>query len=144
MTRDVPWFRFLTGFLVLWPALYGLGRIGTTSIDHGVATAAVVLALAVVVESHVSKTAWANVPARLGLGRPGFRAMVAALIVSLIVLATLPAYAYFAGEHLQLADDVGRGQRLRLGGLATAVWLTRITRSMRMLSRPPEVHPGIG
>jgi len=102
MTRDVPWFRFFAGFLILWSALYGLGRIGTASIDHGVIAAAVVIALAVVVESRVLKTPRADIPARLGLSRPGSRAMVAALIVSLIVVATLPAYAYIAGEHLEL------------------------------------------
>ena len=102
MTAHHAPLRFLFGFAVLWSVLYGFGRIGETSIDHGVPAAITILFLALLLERRVLGTPLRDVPARLGLGRPGVRALVAAVFVSLITLAALPAYAHIADEHLEL------------------------------------------
>jgi membrane protease YdiL (CAAX protease family) len=102
MTSHHTPLRFVFGFAVLWSVLYGFGRIGETSIDRGVIAAITILFLALLLEAGVLATPRRDVPARLGLGRPGVRALVAALFVSLITLAALPVSAHLANEHLKL------------------------------------------
>jgi membrane protease YdiL (CAAX protease family) len=102
MTRDVPWPRFLAGFAVLWSVLYGLGRLGSTSMEHGLIATLVMIALAAGVEVALLGRPREQLTVRLGLGRPAARSMTAAAVVSLIVVAALPVYAHLSGEALAL------------------------------------------
>jgi membrane protease YdiL (CAAX protease family) len=94
--------RFAFGFAVLWSALDALGRVGDTSIDHGVAAAVALIGIAVYVETRIVGTARREAGAQLGLGRPSRRGLAAGLLVALITVAALPAYALITGENLEL------------------------------------------
>ena len=140
-----PWPRFLVGFAVLYGVLaFTSGRDGTGR--HGLAVLAAVLVAAVLVERVLFRRPWAEMPALLGLRRPGRQAMAAAVVVSALVLLVYPLFAAVSGTAVSLRPDwpwllvgvlamnglaeemVWRGfayRRLREGrSFGTAVWLT--------------------
>jgi len=141
----MSWPRFVVGFAVLYGVLaVTSGRDGTGR--SGLAVLAAVLAAGVLVERFLFRRPWATVPALLGLGRPGGRALGAAALVSAVVLLVHPLFAAVSGASVHLRPDwlwlllgvfamnglaeelVWRGfafRRLREGrSFATAVWLT--------------------
>ena len=86
------WLRFLAGFAVLYGVLAGLAEFDATG-RFGLVILAGVLATAVAVEWVLDGTRPAESVRRLGLGRPGGRALLVAIVVSALVLLTYPLAA---------------------------------------------------
>jgi membrane protease YdiL (CAAX protease family) len=95
------WPVLLAGFLVV----YGVLAIGTaldTTTRFGLLTLAAVVCAAAVTERLQTRSEWAVVRERLGLGRPGLPALVAATAVSLLVLSVHPLTASLTGGTVAL------------------------------------------
>jgi hypothetical protein len=143
--RGSLWARFLVGFLVIWGVLAGITEIDASGRIGLLVLAATMLA-AVLVEVLLFGTPRDRVLATLGFRRPRGRPMLAAAVVSVIVLGVYPLLTAVTGETVVLRDDwawllIGlfalhglaeelawRGYtfaRLRAGRtFARAVWLT--------------------
>ena len=98
------WARFLLGFAVLYGMLAGLAAADPTG-RWQIATAAVVLLTAVIVERVLYGTPVSGLRRRHGLGRPGGRAVVTAIGVSALVLGVFPLFAVMTGAALVLRPD---------------------------------------
>lgn len=139
------WPRFLGGFLLVYGVLAVGSRLDPTA-RSGLAVLAAVLAAGVLVERALFGRAWTDAPGLLGLGRPGGRALAAAIVVSGLVLLVYPLSWLVTGTAVRLRPDwwwlllgvfalhglaeefVWRGyafRRLREGrSFRSAVWLT--------------------
>jgi membrane protease YdiL (CAAX protease family) len=95
---------FIPLFLVLefGPTLL-LPRIGQTWAV--LVAAAVMLGLAVVIERLLFKYAPSQALRQLGYGRPGWRAVVVALILSGVMLLFFPVLSFVSGARLSLKSD---------------------------------------
>jgi membrane protease YdiL (CAAX protease family) len=153
-TRDEPvatvrsWVRFLAGFAVLGAVLLGTSALDATG-RWGLAILAAVLATALAVEAMEAMARRCTLAAalrRVGLGRPGGRALALAAVVSGLVLLAFPLTAVVSGTAPALRPDwpwllvgvlafhglaeelVWRGyvfRRLRAGrGFRAATWWT--------------------
>lgn len=89
---------------MLYGTLAGLAAADPTGRWH-VATAAVVLLTAVIVERVLYGTPVSGLRRRHGLGRPGGRAVVTAIGVSALVLGVFPLFAVMTGAALVLRPD---------------------------------------
>jgi membrane protease YdiL (CAAX protease family) len=86
------WLRFLAGFAVLYGVLAGLAEFDATG-RFGLVILGGVLGTAAAVEWVLDGTRPAESVRRLGLGRPGGRALLVAIVVSALVLLTYPLAA---------------------------------------------------
>ncbi len=98
------WVRFLAEFAVLCGVLLGVSALDATG-RWGLAILAAVLLTAVVVEMIRHRASVADVLRRLGLGRPGGRALALAAAVSGAVLLVFPLTAAVSGTSVQLRPD---------------------------------------
>jgi Type II CAAX prenyl endopeptidase Rce1-like len=98
------WLRFLLGFGVLYGVLAGLAEIDATG-RFGLVILGAVLAAAVIVERLLDGTGPAQSMRRLGLGRPGWRALLVALFVSALVQLVYPLVAVITGAAPALRPD---------------------------------------
>lgn len=98
------WLRFLVGFTVLWGALAGTSHFDPTA-RWGPAVLAAVFVAAIAVEKILYPAPLHEVLGRVGLGRPGPRALVAAAGVSGLILLVYPVYALVEGHRLTLHED---------------------------------------
>jgi membrane protease YdiL (CAAX protease family) len=98
------WLRFLVGFGVLWGVLAGTSHFDPTA-RWGLAILAAVLLTAVAVERFLYPAPLRVVVTRLGLGRPGLRALILAAGVSALVLGVYPVYAVIEGQRLMLHQE---------------------------------------
>jgi membrane protease YdiL (CAAX protease family) len=96
--------RFLLGFGVLYGVLAGLAEIDATG-RFGLAILAAVLAAAVAVERLLDGTGPAQSVPRLGLGRPGWGALLLALLLSALVQLVYPLVAAITGAAPALRPD---------------------------------------
>jgi membrane protease YdiL (CAAX protease family) len=98
------WARFLAAFGLLYAVL-----IGTSSVDAtgrwGLAILAAVMLTAVIVENVHHRTTLPVALRRLGLGRPGGRALIVAAGVSGLVLLVYPLSAAVSGAPMRLRPD---------------------------------------
>ena len=95
------WPGLLAGFLVV----YGVLAIGTaldTTARFGLLTLAAVVCAAAVTERLQTRADGAVIRERLGLGRPGLSALIAAAGVSLLVLSVHPLMASLTGGTVAL------------------------------------------
>ncbi len=90
------WLRFLAGFAVVYGVLAGLAGLDPTA-RLGLAVLAGVLVAAVLVEQLLDGGGAAAVVRRLGLGRPGGRALLLAAVLSALVLLAHPLSAAITG-----------------------------------------------
>jgi membrane protease YdiL (CAAX protease family) len=90
------WLRFLAGFAVLYGALAVLAELDATG-RFGLLILAAVLGTGLVVERVLDGTAPAAAARRLGLGRPGGRAVLLAAVLSMLVLLVHPLVAALTG-----------------------------------------------
>jgi membrane protease YdiL (CAAX protease family) len=95
---------FLAGFAVLCGVLLGTGAVDPTG-RWGLAILAAVLTTAVIVERIRCRSSLAAVLRRLGLGRPGGRALAVAGGVSGLVLLVFPATAAVSGTAVALRPE---------------------------------------
>jgi membrane protease YdiL (CAAX protease family) len=98
------WIGFLAGFAVLCGVLLGTSAVDATG-RWGLAILAAVLSTAVVVERIRCRSSGAAILRRLGLGRPGGRALAVAGVVSGLVLLVFPATAAVSGTAVALRPD---------------------------------------
>jgi len=98
------WLGFLTGFAVLAGVLFGTSAWDATG-RFGVAILAAVLSTALIVERIRHRSSVAAGLRRVGLGRPGGRALAVAAAVSGLVLLVFPATAIVSGTAVQLRPD---------------------------------------
>ncbi len=91
------WLRFLLGFAVLYGVLAGLAQVDATG-RYGLLILAAVLLTGVLVERVLDGTRPAAALRRLGLGRPGPRALLVAAGVSALLLVVYPVFAAVTGE----------------------------------------------
>jgi membrane protease YdiL (CAAX protease family) len=90
------WLRFLAGFAVLYGVLAMLAGLDATA-RFGLAVLAGVLVTAVLVEQVLDGGGPVAAVRRLGLGRPGGRAVVLAVVLSALVLLAHPVSAAITG-----------------------------------------------
>lgn len=95
------WLRFLGGFGVLYAVLMGTSAVDATG-RWGLGILAAVLLTAAVVERVLDRSSLTGLARRLGLGRPGCRALVVAAAVSSAVLLVFPLSAAVSGAPVQL------------------------------------------
>jgi membrane protease YdiL (CAAX protease family) len=95
---------FLAGFAVLCGVLLGTSAVDPTG-RWGLGILAAVLTTAVIVERIRCRLSVAAVLHRLGLGRPGRRALAVAVGVSGLVLLVFPATAAVSGTAVVLRPD---------------------------------------
>jgi membrane protease YdiL (CAAX protease family) len=95
------WLRFLTGFAVLYGVLAGLAEVDASG-RFGLVILGGVLGTAVAVEWVLDGTRPAVAVRRLGLGRPGGRALLLAVVVSALVLLAHPLAAAITGAPIEL------------------------------------------
>jgi membrane protease YdiL (CAAX protease family) len=98
------WMRFLLGFAVLLAVLLGTSQIDATG-RFGLAILAVVLLSGVVVERLIYRVPAREALRRLGFGRPGGRALLAAGIVGALVQLVYPVTSAITGANLTLRPD---------------------------------------
>jgi len=98
------WVRFLVGFGVLYAVLMATSAVDATG-RWGLVILAAVLLTAVVVEIVLYGTPLAGILRRLGLGRPGGRALAVAAAVSSAVLLVYPLSAAVSGTSMPLRPD---------------------------------------
>jgi membrane protease YdiL (CAAX protease family) len=98
------WSVFLAGFAVLCAVLLGTSAVDATG-RWGLAILAAVLLTAVVVERARHPSSIPDVLRRLGLGRPGGRALALALAVSALVVLVFPVTAVVSGTTITLRPD---------------------------------------
>lgn len=137
--------RFLLGFVLLYGVLAGLAELDASG-RYGVAILAAVLLTALVVERLLDGTGPVAAMRRLGLGRPGGRALLVALVVAALVQLVYPLVTAVTGTtpallpgwpwllvgifafHGLAEELVWRGyafRRLRAGrSFGAAVWWT--------------------
>ncbi|MHC1561406.1 CPBP family intramembrane glutamic endopeptidase [Actinomycetospora sp. C-140] len=96
------WVRFLVGFAVLWAVLQAAASLDPSA-RGGLLVLAVVLIAAVVVERVQHGPGGAL--RRLGLGRPGARALVVAAVVAGLVLLVYPLTGVVTGTPVALRAD---------------------------------------
>ena len=101
--RGRDWLPFLIGFGLLWSTLALLGAIPTLGLWSSVILAAVALA-AVLVDRLVVRTQWREAVRNLGLGRPAWRSLVLAAVVSALVLLVFPLTILMTGAQLGLVE----------------------------------------
>ena len=104
VTGARAWVRFLVGFAVLWGVLAGVAEWDATG-RFGLLILAAVLAAAVAVERVLDGTPPGVAVRRLGLGRPGGRALLLAVAVSALVLLAHPLTTATTGADLVLRPD---------------------------------------
>ncbi len=108
--RDEPvatarsWVRFLAGFAVLGAVLLGTSALDATG-RWGPAILAAVLATALAVEAVTRRFTLVAALSRVGLGRPGGRALAVAAVVSGLVLLAFPLTAVVTGAAPVLRPD---------------------------------------
>jgi membrane protease YdiL (CAAX protease family) len=95
------WLRFLTGFAVLYGVLAGLAAFDATG-RFGLVVLGGVLGAAVAVEWVLDGTRPAEAVRTLGLGRPGGRALLVAVVVSGLLLLAHPLAAAITGAAIEL------------------------------------------
>jgi hypothetical protein len=95
------WLRFLAGFAVLYGVLAGLAGFDATG-RFGLVVLAGVLLTAVAVEWVLDGGRPAAAMLRLGLGRPGGRALAVAFVLSALVLLAHPLVAAITGVAPEL------------------------------------------
>ncbi len=98
------WLRFLLGFAVLYGVLGGISAVDPTG-RWGLVILAAVLGTGLAVERLLYRTPWRVSLRRLGLGRPGGRALAVAAAVSGIVLLVYPLTTAISGAALELRAD---------------------------------------
>jgi membrane protease YdiL (CAAX protease family) len=101
VTGARAWVRFLVGFAVLWGVLAGVAEVDATG-RFGLLVLAAVLAAAVAVERVLDGTPPGVAVRRLGLGRPGGRALLLAVALSGLVLLVHPLTAATTGADVAL------------------------------------------
>jgi membrane protease YdiL (CAAX protease family) len=104
ITGAGAWVRFLAGFAVLWGVLAGLAELDATG-RFGLLVLAAVLMAAVAVERVLDGTPPRVAVRRLGLGRPGGRALLLAVAVSGLVLLAYPLTTATTGADIVLRPD---------------------------------------
>jgi membrane protease YdiL (CAAX protease family) len=98
------WIRFLAGFAVLCAVLLGTSAVDATG-GWGLAILAAVLITAVLVERAGHRSSIPDTLRRLGLGRPGGRALAVAAAVSGLVVLVFPATAALSGTAIPLRPN---------------------------------------
>lgn len=98
------WLPLLAGFAVLCGVLLGTSAVDATG-RWGVAILAAVLVTAVVVEQVEHPSSVPDVLGRLGLGRPGGRALAVAASVSGLVVLVFPVTAALSATAIPLRPD---------------------------------------
>jgi membrane protease YdiL (CAAX protease family) len=98
------WLSFLAGFAVLCAVLLGTSAVDATG-RWGLAILAAVLLTAVVVERVRHPSSVPDVLRRVGLGRPGGRALAVAAAVSGLVVLVFPVTAAVSGTVIALRPD---------------------------------------
>jgi membrane protease YdiL (CAAX protease family) len=98
------WLGFLAGFAVLCGVLLGTSAVDASG-RWGLAILAAVLVTAVIVERIRCRCPVTGALRRLGLGRPGGRALLVAFAVSGLVLLVFPATAIVSGSAVTLRPD---------------------------------------
>ena len=98
------WVRFLAGFAVLCVVLLGTSALDATG-RWGPAILAAVLATALTVETVARRSPLVVALRRVGLGRPGGRALAVAAVVSGLVLLAFPLTAVVTGAAPALRPD---------------------------------------
>jgi membrane protease YdiL (CAAX protease family) len=102
--RGRAWLPFLAGFVAIWGVLYAIGSVDPSG-RLGLLGLAVTLAAAALVEVFLHDCAWRAVPARLGLGRPAGRSLVAGALVAGAVAFVYPLFTLVSGESVQLRSS---------------------------------------
>ena len=97
------WLRFLLGFAALYVVLAGLAEVDATG-RYGLLILAAVLLTGVLVERVLDGTRPTAALRRLGLGRPGLRALLVAAGVSALVLLVYPVVTAVTGEAPTLRE----------------------------------------
>ena len=98
------WCRFLLGFLALWGLLAGAGAADPSGRGRLASLALVVLG-AVVVERVLYRTSPPRSLLDLGLGRPGGRSLALAAATSAVVLVVFPLASAVTSSSLHLRSD---------------------------------------
>jgi membrane protease YdiL (CAAX protease family) len=98
------WLGFLAGFALLCGVLLGTSALDATG-RRGLAILAAVLATAVIVERIGHPASLPDILRRLGLGRPGGRALAVAAGVSALVVLVFPVTAALSGTVIALRPD---------------------------------------
>ena len=98
------WLPFLGGFTVLCGVLLGTSAVDATG-RWGLAILGAVLLTAVLVEKAGRPASVPDLLRRLGLGRPGGRALALALSVSGLVVLVFPVTAAVSGTAITLRPD---------------------------------------
>ena len=101
MTGVRWWLRFLAGFAVLYGVLAGLAELDATG-RFGLLILAAVLLVALAVERVLDGTGPVESARRLGFGRPGWRALLVAAAVSVLVLLVYPLVTAMTGAVFAL------------------------------------------
>ncbi|MDF2977468.1 MAG: intrarane metalloprotease [Actinomycetospora sp.] len=96
VTTVRSWVRFLAGFAVLCAVLLGTSALDATG-RWGLAILAAVLVTALALETVGRRSTVVGALRRVGLGRPGGRALVVAAVVSGLVLLVFPLTAVVSG-----------------------------------------------
>jgi membrane protease YdiL (CAAX protease family) len=98
------WVRFLIGFTVLLAVLLGTSAIDATG-RLGLVILGVTLAAALAVEFVLYRVGPRDGLRRLGFGRPGWRALLAAGVVGALLQLVFPATEWITGATLTLRPD---------------------------------------
>jgi membrane protease YdiL (CAAX protease family) len=101
MTGVRWWLRFLAGFAVLYGVLAGLAELNATG-RFGLLILAAVLLVALAVERVLDGTGPGEAVRRLGFGRPGWRVLLVAAVVSALVQLVYPLVTAMTGEVFAL------------------------------------------
>jgi membrane protease YdiL (CAAX protease family) len=101
MTGVRWWLRFLAGFAVLYGVLAGLAELDATG-RFGLLILGAVLLVALVVERVLDGTGPGEAVRRLGFGRPGWRVLLVAAVVSALVQLVYPLVTAMTGEVFAL------------------------------------------
>lgn len=104
VVRGRAWVPFLIGFGLLWGTLALLGEWDATG-RWGILILTVVVLVAVVVDRVAQRTPWRATIRHLGLGRPAWRAVALASVVSALVLLVFPITRIITGAELEVVID---------------------------------------
>lgn len=104
ITDRSGWLRFLLGFAILYGTLAGLAEIDATG-RYGLLIMVAVLTAAVIVDRVFFGGRPRAALRRTGLGRPTARALLAAIAISVVVLAVYPLTAALTGTAPALRQD---------------------------------------
>lgn len=96
--------RFLIGFVVLWAVLAGTAALDPSA-RWGPVVLAAVLVASVAVSVLLYRTPVREAVRALGLGRPTGRSLLAAAVVSLLVVLVFPVTAALSGATIPLVAD---------------------------------------